>query len=372
LGLPAPKRRSWTQFPIRVNISWVVIAALVLMTQWHTFTAQYPLEPAVLIAVAAIATSAAFFLSVLLHELSHSLVAELRGIPVHDITLFVFGGVSRLGGKPKSPADEFLIAAVGPLTSVVLGAACLAGSRLASPASMTSGVLVWLGWVNVALAAFNLLPGLPLDGGRLLRAVLWGVTRNERTATALALAGGSAIAFGLMAGGVAIGVGLGRTWDGLWLGVLGWFLLNAVGTMRFQERLQEVLSKTLVGPAAHLDLPLLVPEETLKHVVERRVLPTGVTRFGVGAGGHVEGILTMREIKAVGAERRVVTTVRDAMVPLERLPAIEAWRTMVDALERMDREGVEEFAVMRDGVFVGMLTRDDIARVVAASLEVGG
>jgi Zn-dependent protease len=244
---------------VTLDTSWLLIFALISFSLYTSLASDYPGRPQAYYWIGALCASVAFFASILLHELSHSLVARLRGMEVHGITLFFFGGISRLKDEPKKPIDEFLMAVVGPLSSAVLGVLFIGAKWLLPSGTLGAGLVGWLGFINLALAGFNLLPGFPLDGGRVFRAIAWGVTGNLTKATRIAAGAGSLIAYGMLSWGLAQAFLLDRLMNGLWFGFLGWFLLSAakqsVAQLEFRRilarlRVSDVLRTDCAGPAS--------------------------------------------------------------------------------------------------------------------------
>lgn len=212
--------------PIEIDISWVLVFLLLTYLLAGQFDDARLRWPAAQRWTVAMITVVLFFLSVLAHELSHSVMALSKGIPVRGITLFIFGGVSRLDREPQRPITEFMVAVVGPLLSIVLavifGAVWFLLGRGDSPVEV---VLLLLVWTNLSLGVFNLVPGYPLDGGRLLRAGIWGITGNHRKATRIAAGMGQAVGVAMVIGGVSLAVFLEPV-DGVWLGIVGMFLFS--------------------------------------------------------------------------------------------------------------------------------------------------
>ena len=212
--------------PVEVNISWVFVFLLLtylLAGEFDDARLRWPVAQRWSVAVVSVVL---FFLSVLAHELSHSVMALSKGIPVRGITLFIFGGVSRLEREPSRPTTEFVVALVGPLISIALavifGGAWFLLGRGDSPLEV---VLILLAWTNLSLGVFNLVPGYPLDGGRLLRAGIWGMTGNHRKATKIAAAMGQVVGGSMVLGGVTLAVLLEPV-DGVWLSIVGIFLFS--------------------------------------------------------------------------------------------------------------------------------------------------
>jgi Zn-dependent protease len=245
---------------IQVNVSWLVILVLLtfsLAVSW--FPATVPRQSTVIYWALGFIAALLLFVSVLLHELAHSLVARAHDLPVKSITLFIFGGVSDLEQEPQSPGVEFQIAIVGPLTSLVIGAVTfVTGALIGSNAPLVAAVLGYLGVTNLLLGVFNLIPGFPLDGGRVLRAIIWAVTGSLRRATRAATLVGQVIAYLFILAGVFLFFS-GDFINGLWFGFIGWFLLQAAQAANSQVMLESVFKGVTVGQLMSL-APLTAPD----------------------------------------------------------------------------------------------------------------
>lgn len=354
---------------VRLDASWIVIVLLVTLSLATTFAREHPsLGPAARWAAAGIA-SLAFFVSLLLHELSHSLVARTRGIEVEGITLFIFGGVSELRGEAARPRDEFLIAAVGPVTSAVLGFACAGLSLLAGDGTIAQSVLRWLAFINVALAVFNLLPGFPLDGGRIFRAAAWGWTKNLRRATRISAKLGRGLAFLMIFGGVVLALGFGWVLNGLWLAFIGWFLLTAAQSSVAEVEARSMLERLHVRDAMRTDCETVDGAESVRDFVEHRVLRTGGRCYLVLDGGAFRGLVTLHEVKGLPRERWAETPVEQIMVPYYAVRSVSPSATLLEALEIMDEGGFGQLPVSEEGRVIGLLTREDALKMVALNLE---
>jgi len=228
--------------PLRLHYSWFIVFVLITWSLAYNFLHTYPQWSLATSIVAGVVTSLLFFGSVLAHELSHSLVAQTAGIPIQSITLFIFGGVSQMVEEPKQPQVEFRMALAGPLTSLVLGGIFLAiWFWLGGVSEFIKAICFWLGWINIALAGFNLVPGFPLDGGRVLRSLLWWRSGDLRKSTKIASNIGRAIGYLLILIGIAV-IFTTRDWiNGLWLAFIGWFLENAASASYRQLALQDIL-----------------------------------------------------------------------------------------------------------------------------------
>jgi Zn-dependent protease/predicted transcriptional regulator len=368
---------------IRVDWSWLLILLLVIWNLGTTFGEMHRDWSMALVWGTAIVAALLFFGSVLAHELAHSLVARARGIPVRDITLFLFGGVSDIQREPASPGAEFLMAIVGPLTSIVLGGllVLLAGAgvgpvqdAIADPAQAAARLsplltlTVWLGSVNVTVGLFNLTPGFPLDGGRVLRSILWAATGNLRRATRWAAGVGQAIAWIMIVGGIAMtfgaripffGTGLG---GGLWLAFIGWFLNSASVQSYQQVVVHDVLGGVPVSRMMRKDPPTCQPTCTITRLVHEHILGTDDQGFPVLDGGRLVGIVTLEDVRRIAREAWDTTSVRDVMTPADRLVAVTPEEEASQALEKLTSADVRQLPVVCDGELVGLLRRRDVIK----------
>jgi Zn-dependent protease len=353
---------------IEVNVSWIVILVLLtfsLAVSW--FPATVPRQSTLIYWVLGFIAALLLFVSVLLHELAHSLVARARGLPVKRITLFIFGGVSDLEQEPQSPGVEFQIAIVGPLTSLVIGAVTLVAGNLIGPnAPLVAAVLTYLGVTNLLLGVFNLIPGFPLDGGRVLRAIIWRVTGSLRQATRAATLVGQVIAYLFILAGVFLFF-RGDFINGLWFGFIGWFLLQAAQAANSQVMLESVFKGVTVGQLMSPP-PLTAPANiSLQQLVDGYLLPLGARTIPVVRSDDQQlvGLMTLADIRHVPREQWPQTPVGQAMVPLERLHAVRPQQNLNDVLPLMTSRDVNQLPVVDDaGRLVGILSRDAILRYV--------
>src|SRR6185312_3707915 len=271
-------------FGIRIGLhySWLLIALLIVYSLSSQFHASNPAWGSQVIFATAFVTALLFFVSLVLHELAHSLVAKSNGLQVREITLFALGGVSQIEKNPTSAKLEFWMALVGPLASVIIGAFCVACARvLGKPSSSPiTAMLLWLGYINFTLAAFNLIPGYPLDGGRVLRAVIWWKTGNADRSTHLAARTGQGVAFAFILLGIFEffrGAGFG----GLWIAFIGWFLLQASRESDMQVGLKEALKNVRVADVMTRDCPTVESWLNLQNFVDEHLLRTGQRCFVV-------------------------------------------------------------------------------------------
>jgi len=359
----------WFGIEIRLELSWFIIFAFLTLSFAGKLSLEHPaLAPALRWAVA-LGASLLFFGSILLHELSHSVVSLRSGVQVHGITLFFFGGVSHLASEPKRPKDELLIAIVGPLTSAALGAAFLGLAGLFSSIPLARSVASWLGTVNLGLAVFNLIPGFPLDGGRVLKALIWAATKDARKAQRLAITAGRFVSYGLILAGAILAFGLGLPQDGLWIGFMGWYLLSSAHSGRLQLDLAEVLGRLHVRDLMHSPEAVVRKEDRIESVVNDTILARGFGTLFVCDGSTLQGLVTLHEIKRVPRDSWGVLTIGEIMVPADRLLSIDPADSLLRALERMNQLSVGRLPVLEKGALAGIITREDVLRVLATHVE---
>jgi Zn-dependent protease len=357
--------------PISVHASWLIVFALVT---WSLAAGYFPTEfPGWSLAsywLLGALTALVFFASILVHELGHSWVALRNGIPIRGITLFVFGGVAQISREPASPGVEFRVALAGPVTS--LGLAALFGGAwlLMKDVGLVAGPALWLGRINLMVGLFNLVPGFPLDGGRLLRAVAWRMTGSFQRATRVASIAGRLVAMGLM------GIGLltvlrGNVLGGVWLLLIGWFLDNAAGATQAQAGLRELLRDATVAQAMTHECSRVTRDRTLGQLVHEEVLGAGRRCFFVTDDGRLSGLVTLHQIKGVSPERRDQVTVEEIMTPAAQLIVARPEESMLSALERMDGANVAQLPVMAEGELTGMIGREQILHYVRTRAELG-
>jgi Zn-dependent protease/predicted transcriptional regulator len=357
---------------INIHVSWILIFILVTWTLAVGYFPQYyPHWSPVLSWGIGVITSILFFVSVLVHELAHSFVARARGLPVHDITLFIFGGVSQLEDEPETAVTEFIMALVGPLTSIILGVCFgvvgLAASGVNEP---LAAIGKYLGWINIWLGVFNLIPGFPLDGGRVLRSILWQASGKLERATRWASLVGQAVAYLFILAGIWW-IFTGDWVGGLWIAFIGWFLDNAASSSYRQLTVRNLLVGHKVKEVMSHDCLAVSPDTTLADIVNEQVMPKGARCFPVVEGGVVRGLLTLHNIKGVSQDRWPTTTVRQVMTPADGLKKVGPEEELWAAMQHMTEEGVNQLPVMDDGRLLGMLGRDNIVSFIRVRGELG-
>ena len=341
---------------VGVHYSWFIIFFLITFSLTTRFASEHPHWTSVEHYGVGIATSLLFFASILIHELAHSFVALAKGIPVRAITLFVFGGVAQIGREPDRPATEFQIAIAGPIASFLLSAAFGLMAVLAGGASEYLVALAgWLAQINLMLAVFNLVPGFPLDGGRIFRAALWHYTGSFSKATRIAAGSGQAVGYVLILGGIWTGLITGNWFSGLWLAFIGWFLLNAAQESVLQVSVRSALSGLLAEDVMARDCPTVSDRMSLGELVDEHILQTGQRCFLVSTNGELDGLVTLHQVKAVPRERWAMTPITEAMTPLAKLRVVAPETPLVDVLAKMEQDDVNQVPVTKDGRLRGLI-----------------
>jgi Zn-dependent protease len=347
---------------IQVDYSWFLVFALL---SWTLAVGYYPAEfthwPTAEYWIVAAATVLLMFASVLLHELGHSMVALRNRVPVRSITLFIFGGVAQIGAEPPNAGAEFRIAVAGPLVSLVLAALFTLAQPLVAGTAWLLAVARYLAYINGALVLFNLIPGFPLDGGRVLRAILWGVTHDLRRATIIAGNVGRVIGFLLMGLGI-VQVVAGNSLNGLWIAFMGWFLQGAAVAEIQQQVLQGLLAGHTVSEVMTSHYSAVPADAPLQDLVDHHLLDGGRRTYVVIRGHETAGLLTPQRLQRIPRAEWPTTTAAQAMIPIGQAKRIKPDAGLWAALEEMDRGGVSQLAVMSDGRLLGMVRRDDTIR----------
>ena len=373
-------------FGINISIDASVLF-LVLLIAWNLGAGLFPeLHPTwgpLLSWGTAVVAAILFVASILAHELAHSLVARARGLPVSSITLFVFGGVSNITREPPSPSTEFLVAIVGPLTSIVLGVilTLLAGTGfvgpfrgLANPTDVMARLnpvqtaLLYLGPINVILGLFNLIPGFPLDGGRVLRSLLWAASGNLRKATRWASWVGQAVAWLFILGGIAMVFGADIPFfgtgfiSGLWLAFIGWFLNNAAQQSYQQVVIHDLLAGVPVAKLMSSNPPAVVPTLSVASLVHDHLMGSNERAFPVQDGERLVGLVSLENIRRVPREDWERTTVGQIMTPAEKLVTVSPQQEATAVLDGLAQNNVGQLPVVEGGRLVGIVRRRDILR----------
>ena len=378
--------RVGTLFGISIHVDWSWILIFLLVT-WNLAGAVFPaLHPDWSIGMniaLGIAASLLFFVSILLHELAHSLVAKARGLPVRRITLFFFGGVSNIEREPPSPSTEFLMAIVGPLTSLLLGFGFIWLGRqnipemdtaLRSPQQLLRGLdplstmLLWLGPINILLGLFNLIPGFPLDGGRVLRSILWAITKDFRRATRWATTIGQGVGWLMILAGVAMIFGatvpvLGSgTLNGMWLAFIGWFLVQAASQSYQQVVVEDMLEGVPITRLMRDPAPAVPPDLPISTLVYDHIMQGDERAFPVAEADRLLGMVFIENLRTLDRSSWDKTTVRDVMVPQNELETVTPREDAMDAFQKLTHREMRQIPVVQNGKLIGMLRRRDILR----------
>ena len=361
--------------PIFIHPSWIIIFVLITMSLAVQFTQMHPQWTSQQHWTLGILTSLVFFASVLFHELAHSVVAKFYKIRVASITLFVFGGVSRIGKDAPTPAQEFNIAFAGPLSSALLAVFFYAIERVLPQDQMIGALADWLWKTNAMLAVFNLLPGFPLDGGRVFRSLVWAITKDFARATRIAGASGKLVAYAMIVFGLWMALGKSQLMTGVWFAFIGWFLLNAAQESVTQLAVRETLSGLHAVDVMSHEVPTVSREISLEEY-GREVSRTGRRCHLVVSDDRLVGMMNVHQLNSVPREEWAHTSVQAAMIPREKILWAKPEEPLLGLLERLLAADVNQMPVVtgaeNDGAhIIGMVTRDSILRVMQARSEVG-
>lgn len=357
---------------IGIHWSWIFIFAIVTWSfATGVLTEVYPnwTEPQLWIAGALI--GGVFFLSILAHELSHAVVSNRAGLPVRSITLFVFGGVSNLTREPDTPGMEFRIAIVGPLTSLALGFLFAGGwAALYNFNDGAAGICAYLAAINASLAIFNMLPGFPLDGGRVFRSIVWARNHDRLRATRVASRTGEWIAYAVMGIGV-VSVFYLSLFSGLWFILIGFFLRNA-SVMSYEQLLIETtLSGIAVRDVMQTDIARVAPDLSVEELVHEYVLKHNARCFAVMAAGDFAGLVTLTDVRKIQRDQWPMTSVYRAMTPATQLHTVSPAENLTTVLRMMGTHDVNQLPVVYGRELVGMLNRADVLRYIQVRQDLG-
>ncbi|MEO8286896.1 MAG: site-2 protease family protein [Chloroflexota bacterium] len=354
---------------IKLHWSWALILLLVTYQLGAGyFPVMIPDESALFYWVLGLLASILFFVSVLLHELSHSFMARARGYKVNDIVLFIFGGVSNIDEEPKKASDEFLIAVVGPLTSLLIAAVCFGLLLIITPPVRRAGAgaaatLQYLALINALLGLFNMIPGFPLDGGRVLRSIVWGINHNYQTATRIAGSIGQLVAYGFIFWGLYQTFFSGD-FSGLWIAFIGWFLLNAAQQSVSGVAMKEAFRGATVGQAMEAAPPTIQPQSTLAHLLSSYILPYNLRAVPVAdQNGQLVGIITLGDIKEVPQDQWGTVTVGELMTGPDKLRVVRPNDGLDKAMQFLSEGDFDQLPVVdTTGRLAGILTRAHLIR----------
>jgi len=370
----------WSLLIIFVLISFTLAGGV--LPYWHPDWSGFT------VLVTAVSAAILFLGSILAHELSHALVGRRFGVRVERITLFVLGGMAHMEEEPPDWRSELAMAIAGPAASLALGFLCLYLAGLISgpveldpekpidaisKLSPLATVLFWLGPVNIILGLFNLVPGFPLDGGRVLRAVLWGMTGDLSRATRWAAAVGQGFAWVLIGSGFAMILGLRVPFfgsgpvAGLWIVLIGWFLNSAALTSYRRVLIQETLGDVPVTRVMHRDCPAVTPDASVRNLVDEHLLGSSQRAFPVIEEGRLRGLVCLDDVRKLDRDRWGDTRVAEIMTDVEMLHVLGADAKASDALSLLAERGVNQLPVVDAGRLLGLVTREDILKWLSLS-----
>jgi Zn-dependent protease/CBS domain-containing protein len=369
---------------IKLDYSWFIIFVLVTVSLKEQQFGNLPWHQSWGLGLV---TSLFFFISVLLHELGHSVVAQMKGIKVPQITLFVFGGAAQIAEEPKSASDEFLMAMAGPAVSVLLfiffGALAVFSFSFLHEGSFTVSLLMeegkihplvavlsWLSLINLMLAIFNMIPGFPLDGGRVLRSAIWSATGNAEKSTRVAAGIGRMFAFFFIFLGLYL-LAQGLYINGIWMAFIGWFLLQASTKSLQAQKVKEALTGYYASQAMIKDFPLISPETTIHELVFNYILPLRKHCFPVMANETVTGIVTINSLKKAPRQQWNIIKVNYVMVPAAAFKTVSPSTPLMEVMKIMTSNRSNLVAVVDDKSFLGMVTMETIMDFIKIKSELG-
>jgi Zn-dependent protease/CBS domain-containing protein len=354
--------------PIFLDVSWFILFLLIAVTLAIQFRSQHPHWTTGQQWTLGVVTSLLFLASLLFHELSHSIVAKHYKIPVQSITLFVFGGLSRIARDPANAKQEFNVAIAGPLSSFFLAGFFWLLWRYVSAGEMVHTASYWLAWSNGLLALFNLLPGFPLDGGRVLRGIVWGLTKDFTRATRVAAMSGKFFAYAMIA--IGLWQALNGNWvGGLWLAFIGWFLLSAAQESYAHVALRNMLSGVRAEDVMTTDVPTVPRDMSIEEYVQE-VFRTGRRCHVVVAGNEPVGLITLATARSVPRDDWQSLSVQAVMLAVDKIHWAAPEEPALGVLQRMQTQDINQMPVISDHHIVGMISRDTILRVLQTRLQV--
>jgi len=360
-------------FEVRLDLSWFILAILITWSLAKSFFPLYFKDlPESTYWWMGVAGTLGLFISIVLHELSHSLVARRYGIPMKGITLFIFGGVAEMDDEPPSPKAEFFMAIVGPLASIVIALVSytiyLLGKQYGWSAPV-NGIFLYLGIINMVLAIFNLLPGYPLDGGRVLRSALWHWKKNIRWATRISSQIGAAFGLGLIILGVASFI-FGNIIGGIWWVLIGFFLRNASQMSYQQLFIRKALEGEHVRRFMKTDLVTVSSSMSIEELVEDYFYKHHFKMYPVLANSKLIGFVTTRMVKEIPKEDWKLRKVEDIVRPCSDENTVSIDTDAMDALSKMYQSGNSRLMVLEDGELVGIITLKDMMEFLSIKMDI--
>ena len=352
---------------VGIHFSWLIIAAVLTITLatgvfrqygWSTWQEW----------VAGIMGALLIFTSILIHEMAHALMAKRHGIEVKGITLFMLGGVSNLARESENAGEEFSIAIVGPLTSGVIGGACLLGSLATINGTFWDVLLFQIGIVNIVVAVFNLLPGMPLDGGRVLRAIIWDATSDVKRATSIAGTAGQLIGWAIVAAGAIIAIWRGDVFSGLWLAFIGWFLISSAGAVKRDQETRQALAGVLVSRVMDGNIRRVEKSITVKQLMEDVFIKESIRAAIVCDGEKMIGIVSLIDTRKLKHEEWETGTIEQIMT--RDVETVKPNSELIDAFRIMVERDVHQVPVCSpEGKLEGMVDRMRVMSYLRAVQE---
>ena len=359
---------------VGLHYSWFLIALLITLSLTGQFHQNHTDWSNGMVWATSILTALLFFAALLAHEMSHALVARSRGLKTREITLFALGGVAQIEKEPEDPKTEFWVGIVGPFSSALIGLISLGiswavGWRVGStPETPLLSMLVWLGYINLTLAAFNMVPGFPLDGGRILRALIWWRNGDAVRSTQLAARAGQVVALLFICLGI-FRFFAGEGFGGLWIAFIGWFLMQAAGASQASVALTAGLKGVKVSDVMERNCTAVDGNLNVQRFVEEHLLRTGRRCFVIEQQGEVAGLVTPHEIKTLERARWPYTTLYDIMRPIDQLHTVEPNTPLMEALETMGRDDVNQLPVVSNHHLEGIVTRANVLQFLQTRAE---
>lgn len=355
---------------IFVHFTWFFVFALVTLSLVDRFSGTYPKLSPVTHWMIGVITSLLFFISVLIHEMAHSLLARKLGQKVRAITLLIFGGISEIEGNPTEPKTEIWVALVGPLSSLGLGAV-FGGvwylTRNTFP--VMGGVSGWLAIINIFLGGFNLLPGLPLDGGRVLHGLAWQSTGSLQRATQIAADVGQGIGYVMIMLAVWQALLTGNFVGGLWLGFIGWFLVNAAQASLLQLVMQGAFEHIHAFQVMKTDCPFVPGSTSIQDFVDSYLLRSGNRCYFVGDQDNPRGLITLEDVRSVSRQDWEFTSVQAAMRPMAQLQAVAPETPIGEVLRILDSSNIAQVVVVQGTTLLGLIGREQVLRLIRNRLD---
>ncbi|MBA7607891.1 putative zinc metalloprotease Rip3 [subsurface metagenome] len=355
----------------KLHYSWFIIFVLITFSlSWQYFPLAYPGWSKLTYWVTGTFTSLLFFASVVAHELAHSLVGRANDIPVKGITLFLFGGIAHMTREAARHGAELKMALAGPASSLAIGGLFfLLHLLIRGISEPVTAMAFWLAQVNVILAVFNLIPGFPLDGGRVFRSLLWRFSGDYKRATRIATRVGQGVGYLFILGGLLISLLLQQWLSGLWLVFIGWFLSTMASASYRQAQWQGVLQGLTASEMMTSDCPVVASNVTINRLVQEYIFSRGHRCFLVADEGELKGILTLQNIKTVAQPNWEATQVSNIMTPVEKLKIAYPDQDALGILEQMNENDINQMPVVSEGRVIGLIARDNLIRFLRTRSE---